>query len=288
MFRLQQTPGEQESPMDSPEHEERAVREYVVGQAPDETVEQAEKVSSEHVFGTRYDVWDVHTDKSRWWVITPMTNLYLQDDIRSMNQAISLHIGLTERVLSRERGEIDGSRNPSELEKVFRKVDQASEALDRAEEAEDFQAVGVRLRECLIAFAHALADPAIVREGTEPPQAANFVAWAELLAYALAPGRDNAGIRKYLKAQANPTWQLVQQLTHSTNADRLEADFVHDAVRHLIGSYVLAEARKARGPSERCPACGSYRVVEDYRSAEDRSYALCSTCGWERPLPETA
>lgn len=33
---------------------------------------------SERVFGCEYDVWDVHTDKERWWVTSP-TNFYSQN-----------------------------------------------------------------------------------------------------------------------------------------------------------------------------------------------------------------
>jgi hypothetical protein len=34
-------------------------------EAPDETVEHAEKLAAERVFGFEYSVWDVHTDKAR-------------------------------------------------------------------------------------------------------------------------------------------------------------------------------------------------------------------------------
>lgn len=51
---------------------------YVHGQARDETVQHVERVKSEYVAGTEYEIWDVTTDKTRWWVITNMTNLYSQ------------------------------------------------------------------------------------------------------------------------------------------------------------------------------------------------------------------
>ena len=33
-------------------------------------------VLAETILGHRHDVWDVHTNRDRWWVITNPTNLY--------------------------------------------------------------------------------------------------------------------------------------------------------------------------------------------------------------------
>lgn len=38
-----------------------------------------QKVYSEVVLNIRHDVWDIHTNKNRWWVITGGTNLYSQE-----------------------------------------------------------------------------------------------------------------------------------------------------------------------------------------------------------------
>ena len=62
-------------------------------------VEHVEKLTSEYVLGRQYDVWDAHTNEGRWWVITPFTNLYSQEQIGSMDIALSFHIGLMSRVL---------------------------------------------------------------------------------------------------------------------------------------------------------------------------------------------
>jgi len=53
---------------------------------------------------------------------------------------------------------------------------------------ETFQAVGVRLRECLISFLGETAADELVSEGTQRPKQTDFRAWTELLANALAPG----------------------------------------------------------------------------------------------------
>jgi hypothetical protein len=45
------------------------VTEYMVSQAPDLKVQFVQKIYSENVLHVRHDVWDVHTDVHRWWVI---------------------------------------------------------------------------------------------------------------------------------------------------------------------------------------------------------------------------
>ena len=50
--------------MESPEHEEQAVREYVARSfelLDDLAIRHVEKVASEPVRGQTYDVWDIHT-----------------------------------------------------------------------------------------------------------------------------------------------------------------------------------------------------------------------------------
>jgi len=68
-----------------------------------EKVVHLERVASESVLGTKYDVWDVHTDKGRWWVITEPTNLYSQTDFPSMDNVLTFHIGLMSRASASTR-----------------------------------------------------------------------------------------------------------------------------------------------------------------------------------------
>jgi hypothetical protein len=44
---------------------------------------------TETVMGRRYHAWDVYTDKERWQVITPPTNLYRQKDFPSLDYMIT-------------------------------------------------------------------------------------------------------------------------------------------------------------------------------------------------------
>jgi len=47
-------------------HEREHVLGYMAGQAPDETVQLAQRVYSEQLHTVRHDIWDVHSDRGRW------------------------------------------------------------------------------------------------------------------------------------------------------------------------------------------------------------------------------
>lgn len=284
---------------ESPEHRQRWVEEYMEAEAPDLVVEHAEKVASEWVFGQEHEVWDVHTRKKkggrsrreeRWWVVTNPTNLYDQHDFKSMDYTLSFHLGVTQRVMARQALKAPERPEPR-LERMRRQWEQTAEAAERAEEAEEFQAVGVRCRETLIAFVQALGRPDIVPEGQVAPKKSDFIHWSELIADAVAPGESSAELRGYLKTVAKVTWQYVSWLTHAKNAVRFDSDFAVGMVAHLLSGFEQALERRERGGPERCPSCGSYRVVGDLkfdRETETISHRrLCEACDWaEEFVPE--
>lgn len=68
----------------------------------DVVVQHVEQVESENVIGTLYEVWDCATSTGRWWVVTPPSNLYTQDDFRSADVVLTFHVWLTARLLSRQ------------------------------------------------------------------------------------------------------------------------------------------------------------------------------------------
>jgi len=270
----------------SPEHQRQAIIDYFLTQSPEGAeVHHAEKVASERIYGIKHDVWDVDSTDGRWWVITNPTNLYPQEMVPtpSMDHAFALHIGVTARILARQHLEapVDGPVREF-VSKAWRKFEQTAEALEVADEAEDFQAVGMRLRECLITFAQDTSEYATVPEGSEPPQKSNFKGWAELLAQAAAPGPHGKQMTSYLRTMARETWDLVAWLTHATNATRSDADTALDAVSHLMQVLSLALIRQERGEPTRCPMCGSYQVTMDYRNDDEMTpFLRCEACGSE-------
>lgn len=270
--------------MDSPEHERRAIVDYYLSQSSEGSeVTHAEKIASERSLGREHDVWDVHATDGRWWVITQPTNLYFQDHFPSMDMALTFHLGLAQRLASRDLpGVSDEERD--RLAQSWRRWKQASDALDTADEAEEFQAVGMRCREAMLALVREIATDEMVPEGKDPPKRGDFIHWSEHIADTISPGRKSSYIRKYLKANAKATWELVQWLTHAANATRIDGSFAVNATLTVIGAYGTALVRYERGEPDRCPECSSYRLTSIYRpetNAEPAYATLCEVCGWE-------
>jgi len=257
-----------------------AIRAYVEREAHEQVI-HLEKAASELVGPVRHDIWDVHCTDSRWWVITEPTNLYSQEDFKSRDVALTFHIGLSLRM-----SYLYDRRIPDEipaadlLPGTWRRWEQAFEPYDSGDEAENFQAVGVRLRECLISFIIETANDDLVPVGEVPPQGANFRSWTELLANTLASGESSKHLRSYLKKLSVETWEYVNWLTHAKNAIRPDADIGIKAVEHLLQTFIAARVR-LRYPGKRCAECDSYRLVG----------GTCEHCGWVDPeyeLPDMA
>ena len=255
---------------------------YVEGQSPGETVTYLERIAEERVHGVDHETWDVHTSGERYWVITNPTNLYSQRLFPSADYTLSFHVGLMARVMSRRTTGVEEEQQ-DHLSAAWRRWTQAAEALDRSKEAEEFQAVGMRSREALLALTREIADESMVPKGTASPKSGDFIHWAELIVNALASGSRNAEVRAYLKAITRSTWQLVAWLTHASSAIRLDAEIAVDATRTVIAALGMALLRFRQGVPSRCPRCSSYRVSTIYvgELSETMPYApVCQSCGW--------
>jgi hypothetical protein len=262
--------------------EREAIRSYVEWQSPKEKVTYVEKVLTESIFDRKMDAYDVHTDGERYWVITQPTNLYSQRLFPSLDYTLSFHVGVTARMMA-ERKSTATDEQQDRIAAAWRRWKQAAEALDHADEAEEFQAVGMRCRECLIAMVRAVAQPAMVPEGTEKPKIAAFVQWSELIADSIASGASASEVRGYLKAMARSTWQLVSWLTHAGSAARYDAEMALDATQNTLAGFSMAVIRHERGTPDRCPQCTSYRLMSIHvpELELDPPYVTqCEVCGW--------
>jgi len=163
------------------------------------------------------------------------------------------------------------------LPNAWRLWEQAIEAMATSREAEDFQAVGVRLRECLVTYATEISDTDLVPEGTEPPRGADVVAWSHLLVDRLAAaGSTNEHLRSYVKMLGRESWDLVNKLTHAKNANSHDAEIGAAAVSHFLSTVTATRMRWAAGDPERCETCGSYHLAA----------GICLRCGWVDPAYE--
>jgi hypothetical protein len=271
--------------VEAPEHERRNIEQYFTAQSRDDPIVRSEKITAEAIIGQRYDVWEVEADSGRWWVITNLTNLYSQEKFPSMDECLSFHIGLMERLRAREARENRAS--PEEEDRMpaaWRKLAQAEDALERADEAEEFQAVAMRLREALVRFAREAADSDKLPKGEGAPKKGDFVGWSRVVADTVAKGRSNKTLRSYLKSTAKANWDLVSTLTHDDDATQLDGEIAVAATGTTLLTYTAALVRYERGAPDRCPECESYRVVADYRpeiGSQGAYVTLCANCGWE-------
>lgn len=264
-----------------PEHEAKSVRQYVEAETRDKKnrVKLVQKVGSRRVAGRSYEIYDVWMEKGdRWWVITNLTNLYSQDNFNSIEQAFTYHIGFN--VVAGERFRPD--EDAETVGSAWRRFAKATDAMNDASEAEDFQAVAIRCRETLLAMIREhMADDWVPKDNAQP-QVANFKAWMDIFSDALATGRP----RQYLKLLGEKSWDLTVWLQHYVDATEWDAELVLDSTAHLLNTLTLAIARHGHGPSRRCPQCESYRVDSDGEVTRRRgkqgwwSQDVCAACGW--------
>ncbi|MBY8308432.1 hypothetical protein KW529_14245 [Vibrio fluvialis] len=267
--------------VDRDPYSEADIASYVEGQARDEEVQHVERIKTEIVLGDTYEMWDVTTDSNRWWVITNLTNLYSQKYFPSLDYTLSFHIGLMMRLRS-QSDNVD-AREPSPFDDVIRREEQASHRHDSAVEAEDYQTVGMLLREALISLIGALRRRTEIPEEIERPQDANFIAWSDILMNQLCPGSSNKNLRQHLKSIAKESWQLVNWLTHSRNANKTASSIAIHSCQTVIGHFIQILERRRLDQNEACPVCKSrnIRTHFDFSIGDDGEYfSSCGVCNW--------
>lgn len=265
-------------------HEEAEIARYVnIECRGDETVQYVERIKTEYVTGQKYEAWDVHTDKQRWWVLTNLTNLYPQAHFPSLDFTLSFHIGLMHRLQSREDLQ-DGPRKPDPFEEVYRRRDEIADLIVEAIEADEFQSAAMRLRECLITLIDAVRKRVTLPSGIDAPKRSDVVGWNEILINHFCPGEPNKALRQYLKAAADRTWQLVNWLTHDRDANKTEAIIAHEAVGVQIGHFIQLVIRDQVDLVAQCPKCSSRDVRSYYDSEIEPNggyYQRCKACNWD-------
>lgn len=248
------------------QHDEAEIANYVNGQCRgDEVVQYVERIKTEYVTGQRYDAWDVHTDKQRWWVLTNLTNLYPQVHFPSLDYTLSFHIGLMQRIVARQDRERE--REPDPFEEVYRRRDEAGDQIIEAIEAEEFQSAAMRLRECLITLIAAVRRRIELPAGGQYPRDADVPGWNEVLINHFCRGDSKKTLRQYMKATADRTWQLVNWLTHDRDANKTEAIIAAEAVSVQIGHFIQLVIRDQVDLAGQCPQC-SFRDVHSYYDIE--------------------
>jgi len=270
------------------EDEIEEVREYFEWQAPDLEVTFMQKVYSETVMNARHDVWDIHTNKDRWWVITGGTNLYSQEQFPNMDLALTFHLGLILRIPRTEEQQ-EGDLHLLQFAPVLEKLEEVEAAVTQAQKLADFQAVGVRCREALLELIGVAQDAAVWTD--TPPQRANFREWMEIIGNDLFPGGTNKERRGALKGALENAWTFSNWLTHTKSGTWFDAEMAHGLTQHASHMSMSLVLRALRGVPDECPKCASPHLEPEHGENTAAPGVLwerprCADCGWAgRPVP---
>ena len=267
--------------INSDPHSEMDIATYVEGQARDEDVQHVERIKQEIVLGDAYEIWDVTTDKDRYWVITNFTNLYSQKHFPNLDYTLSFHIGLMMRMRN-QSNRVDAG-DPSPFDEVLRREEQAQDRHDSAVEAEDYQAVGMLLRESLISLIAALRRRTELPDEAERPQDSNFLGWSDVLMNQLCGGGSNKELRQHLKNTAKEAWQLVNWLTHTRSASKTASSIAIHSTQTVIGHFIQILEKSRSDKTELCPVCKSRHIRTHFDIAippDGDYYMSCGVCDW--------
>jgi hypothetical protein len=173
--------------------------------------------------------------------------------------------------------------DPHPFDDVFRRMAQAHDRHDRAVEAEEYQAVGMQLRECLLSLVGAMRRRLDFPGLQERPQDSNFIAWSDALWNRMCGGERNQALRSYLKSCSEKTWQLVNWLTHDRNANDAAASIAMHACDTLVGHSAQMIMREKTDNLRKCPRCSSRNIRSHFDVTippDGDYYTTCGACGW--------
>ncbi len=243
--------------------------------------------------GLEVRVWNVVTDKGRWWVVegdgAPM-NLYPQTAYYfSSDEAYSFHMGVMARVhTSLEKDPEHALRlvrfGQDRFAGVRRKLHVAAQALPTAAEAEDHQAIGLSCREALIALGAEIVINSDVPEGEEPPKRGDFKNRAQLAIGRMLPGPQNDALRKHSRKICEAAWEWTSSLTHSPTRSRPDSVIALTMTGAVIGLFEQLLEKFAYEEEFECPSCRSRQLQNIDRQAERADpverLLICDYCGW--------
>ena len=123
---------------------------------------------------------------------------------------------------------------------VDRKVDRIIAELPKASAAEEFQAIGLYCRECLISLAQAVYDPSKHRSsnGVEPSEADAFRMLDAYFSEKLG-GSSNEAPRRHAKSSL----QLANDLQHKSTAEYIHAALCAEATRTVVNIVAIISGR---------------------------------------------
>lgn len=251
------------------------VKAYFLSQSPKATVTFAQKIYAETIVGHRHDVWDLHADDGRWWVVTNPTNLYSQEQFPSMDLVVTFHMGLCLRIPRAQKPSIDVSKLMP-IASTFQQLEEVEASLNHADSLLGYRAVGVGCREALISFVQSLQDA-----GEWPNsdlKRSDVKGWSKQILGIILIGSENEKRRRLLRSSINEAWDFSNWLAHTSSATWHDAEVAHSSVSHAVNLQASLMLRYFRNVPDACPECGSAHISPQYAHRE-----VDPEIKWERP-----
>jgi len=105
-------------------------------------------------------------------------------------------------VTARQQGAPDEGQR-LRLTPVWRRFEKQPQRLHVAEEAEEFQAVGMRCRQCLIDLVRLQGKPEMIPSGVQNPKRSDVICWSERIPNAIAAGSSSDYARDISRLSRN-------------------------------------------------------------------------------------
>jgi hypothetical protein len=266
------------------EEEENHVRDYMEGQASDLTVTFIQKVYEENIINHIHAVWDVHTNKDRWWVMTNPMNLYSQEQFPNMDYAVTFHVGLCIRIPRSEKQKAtDLPVEPFAM--VYKELSDAQDSLLIAKNVADYKAIGVKCRETLVAFADVAQNVLPWTSTEEKPKRADFKAWVDHICTVILQGPSHEHRRHLFKSMLDSAWKFDNWLTHSKSSHIRDAECAIEVTGMATQLCMSAIIHHVRGVPDECPQCGSQNLSPERGTNTSMPGRLferptCDDCDW--------
>jgi hypothetical protein len=167
----------------------------------------------------------------------------------------------------------------------YRFLSEAADALAQAQEVTDYQAIGVRCREALLAFIDAAQTVVPWTFNEEKPKRADFKAWVEHICDASLAGSSQKDRRQLFKTLLNSAWSFSNWLTHTKSSKWHDAEAALSTTEHAVSLCISAVIQHIRGVPDACPACGSHRLSPERAYDPDDpdnewERPTCTKCDW--------
>lgn len=155
--------------------------------------------------------------------------------------------------------------------------------LSKAQSVQEYQQIGIGVRDSWIEFAQSIFRPEFCPTGEQAPGEADAKRMVEYTLRSLDPDSD------YLVSLSKSAYDLANRLQHDLNATRQTAlwclySTILDML--LILDLVVRSGLRSKAPYYKCPHCGSIdletreHVEVEYDGAWRCDKVVCTNCGW--------